>query len=157
MGAGKSTIGQVLANSLNLPFADSDYEIQSTTGADITWIFDVEGETGFRERETAIIKQLCKQSRLVLATGGGAVLCQDNCRVLCNFGTVIYLRTSVAKQLERVMYDKKRPLLQNPNPAKVLQDLLVIRDPIYRQMADIIIDTDNSNLTKIVSQILCKL
>jgi len=158
MGAGKSTVGQHLAQILNLPFADSDQEVQIATGADITWIFDVEGELGFREREKEVIEHLCsQQDKLVLATGGGAVLRKGNRSLLRNFGTVIYLYASVAQQLERTMYDKKRPLLQCPNPKQVLNDLFTVRDPLYRSTADIIIATDGLKLNQIIEQILMRL
>jgi len=157
MGAGKSTIGLYLARYLNLPFVDSDQEIKLATGADITWIFDVEGEAGFREREHMVIKQLCnhnKTNRLVLATGGGVVLRKENRDLLRNFGLVIYLYSSVAQQLERTLYDRHRPLLQCANPEQILHSLFMVRDPLYRLTADIIIKTDGLKLNQITEQIL---
>lgn len=157
MGAGKSTIGRLLAKELHLPFKDSDKEIEVRTGADIPWIFDVEGEQGFREREQAVIADLCREDGLVLATGGGAVLRQENREALRAGGRVIYLRASVEQQLERTARDRNRPLLRTADPGRVLRDLLAIRDPLYREIADVVIDTDQRPPRMVVQEILSRL
>lgn len=157
MGAGKSTIGRLLAKELHLPFKDSDKEIEVRTGADIPWIFDVEGEQGFREREQAVIADLSREDGLVLATGGGAVLLQANREALHAGGRVVYLHTSVEQQLERTARDRNRPLLRTANPGQVLRELLEIRDPLYREIADVIIETDQRPPRLVVQEILSRL
>lgn len=154
MGAGKSTIGRLLAKELHLPFKDSDKEIEVRTGADIPWIFDVEGEQGFREREQAVIADLCREDGLVLATGGGAVLRQENREALRAGGRVVYLHASVEQQLERTARDRNRPLLRTANPGQVLCDLLALRDPLYREIADVVIETDQRPPRMVVQEIL---
>ncbi len=154
MGAGKSTIGRLLARELHLPFRDSDKEIEDRCGADIPWIFDVEGEAGFREREQAVIADLCQEDGLVLATGGGAVMRAENREALRRGGRVIYLHASVEQQLERTARDRHRPLLQTADPARVLRELLALRDPLYREIADIIIETDQRPPRLVVQEIL---
>lgn len=157
MGAGKSTIGRLLAKELHLPFKDSDKEIEVRTGADIPWIFDVEGEQGFREREQAVIADLCQEDGLVLATGGGAVLRQANREALHAGGRVVYLHTSVEQQLERTARDRNRPLLRTANPGQVLRELMAIRDPLYREIADVIIETDQRPPRLVVQEVLDRL
>jgi shikimate kinase len=157
MGAGKSTIGRLLAKELRLPFRDSDKEIEQRTGAGIPLIFDVEGEQGFRDREHAAIQELCQMRGVVLATGGGAVLRQDNRQLLCAGGKVIYLCTSVDQQLDRTARDRNRPLLQTPNPREILTGLMAVRDPLYREIADIIIQTDERPPRLVVQEILSQL
>jgi len=157
MGAGKSTIGRLLARELHLPFKDSDKEIEVRTGADIPWIFDVEGEAGFREREQAVIADLCREDGLVLATGGGAVLRAENREALRGGGRVIYLHTSVEQQLERTARDRNRPLLQTADPGRVLRELLALRDPLYREVADLVIETDQRPPRLVVQEILERL
>lgn len=157
MGAGKSTIGRLLAKELRLPFRDSDKEIEQRTGASIPLIFDVEGEQGFREREHAAINDICQMRGVVLATGGGAVLRQDNRRVLRHGGRVIYLCTSVEQQLDRTSRDRNRPLLQTPNPREILVGLMGVRDPLYREIADIIVETDERPPRLVVVEILDQL
>lgn len=154
MGAGKSTIGRLLAKELRLAFRDSDKEIEQRTGASIPLIFDVEGEQGFREREHNAIVDLCRIPGIVLATGGGAVLRQDNRQALRDGGQVIYLCTSVEQQLDRTARDRNRPLLQTPNPRQVLVDLMALRDPLYREIADIIVETDERPPRLVVGEIL---
>ena len=154
MGAGKSTIGRLLAKELRLPFRDSDKEIEQRTGASIPLIFDVEGESGFREREHAVIMDICQMQGVVLATGGGAVLRQDNRWVLRDGGRVIYLCTSVEQQLDRTSRDRNRPLLQAPNPREILVGLMAVRDPLYREIADIIVETDERPPRLVVMEIL---
>ena len=157
MGAGKSTIGRLLAKELRLPFKDSDKEIEQRTGADIPWIFDVEGEQGFRDREQAMIEEICEEDGVVLATGGGAVLRPANRQALRAGGRVVYLHTSVEQQIERTARDRNRPLLRTADPGKVLRDLMAIRDPLYREIADIIIETDERPPRLVVQEILARL
>ncbi|MCI5105429.1 MAG: shikimate kinase AroK [Pseudomonadales bacterium] len=145
MGVGKTTIGRVLAEIMGLQFFDSDREIEASTGADIPWIFDVEGEDGFRIREARMIDQLSRRKRIVLATGGGAVLAEKNRKRLAKRGVVVYLRASIRQQVERTSRDKNRPLLQTPDPEKKIRELMKIRDPLYREVADIIVDTNRRN------------
>jgi len=155
MGAGKSTIGRLLAKELGLPFKDSDKEIEERTGASIPLIFDVEGEAGFRDREQAVITELCAQPGLVLATGGGAVLRPENREAMRSHGAiVIYLHASVEHQLARTARDRNRPLLQTENPARVLSDLLALRDPLYREVATLIIETDIRPPRMVVQEIM---
>ncbi|MBB3102908.1 shikimate kinase AroK [Azomonas macrocytogenes] len=157
MGAGKSTIGRLLAKELRLPFKDSDKEIEQRTGTNIPWIFDVEGEQGFRDREHAVLADLCLAGGLVLATGGGAVLREDNRQALRAGGYIVYLCTSVDQQLERTARDRNRPLLQTADPRRVLTELLAIRDPLYRSIADMVIETDERPPRMVVVEILERL
>ena len=157
MGAGKSTIGRLLAKELHLPFKDSDKEIEVRTGANIPWIFDKEGEPGFRERETAMIVELCHENGIVLATGGGAVMRPENRLALRNGGRVVYLHASIEQQVARTSRDRNRPLLRNPNPEKILRDLLTIRDPLYREIADVVVETDERPPRMVVLDILERL
>ncbi|MGH8436080.1 MAG: shikimate kinase AroK [Pseudomonas sp.] len=157
MGAGKSTIGRLLAKELRLPFKDSDKEIEQRTGANIPWIFDVEGELGFREREQAVIAELCELDGVVLATGGGAVMRPENRSALRAGGRVVYLHTSVEQQLDRTSRDRNRPLLRTADPAKVLGDLMRVRDPLYREIADVVIETDERPPRMVVQEILERL
>ena len=154
MGAGKSTIGRLLSKELHLEFKDSDKEIEERAGADIPWIFDVEGEDGFRRRESAVIDDLSAQSGLVLATGGGAILREDNRRCLQSRGSVVYLHATVAQQVERTAKDRNRPLLQAEDPAQVLADLMAIRDPLYRDCCDYLVQTDGRRPKAVVREIL---
>lgn len=151
MGAGKSTIGRLLAAELNLPFLDSDRVIEERTGADIPWIFDVEGEQGFRDREAAVLSELSLERGIVLATGGGIVLRDENRRAMKASGPVFYLTASVEQLLERTSKDKKRPLLQVDNPEQKIVELIEQRDPLYREVADFVIDT-NRRTPKAVAQ-----
>lgn len=157
MGAGKSTIGRLLAKELKLQFKDSDKEIEQRTGADIPWIFDVEGEQGFREREQSMIAELCELSGVVIATGGGVVLRPENRQALSAGGRVVYLHASVDQQLDRTSRDRNRPLLRNSDPAKVLGSLMEIRDPLYREIADVIVETDERPPRMVVQEIIDRL
>ena len=141
MGVGKTTIGRMLAETLGLEFVDSDREIEAATGADIPWIFDVEGEAGFRVRESRMIDQLSQRSNVVLATGGGAILAADNRRWLAERGTVIYLRAPISQLIDRTKRDKTRPLLQTANPAQKIRDLMALREPLYQEVAHLTVDT----------------
>ena len=142
MGAGKSTIGKYLSQHLKLRFADTDTEIELRTGADIPWIFDVEGEEGFRDREQQVVEEMTLWDSVVLATGGGVVLRPENRRALGSRGFVVYLYATVEEQVRRTRRDRKRPLLQGGNPEEVLRGLMAIRDPLYREISDHIIETD---------------
>ena len=153
MGVGKSTIGRVLAKTMNLQFFDSDQEIELSSGADIPWIFDVEGESGFRERESKMISQLCKKRNIVLATGGGAILAKQNREALCSNGTVVYLLAPVEKLVDRTKRDKNRPLLQTENPKQKVIQLFEARNPLYRDVADVVIDTQGKKPLAVASEI----
>jgi len=142
MGAGKTTIGKYLAQHLKLQFADTDSEIEERTGADIPWIFDVEGEEGFRDREQQVVEEMTLWEGIVLATGGGVVLRPENRRALGGRGFVIYLYATVDEQVRRTQRDRRRPLLQRGDPEEVLRSLMAMRDPLYREIADHIIETD---------------
>lgn len=157
MGAGKSTIGRRLAQTLGRAFFDSDTEIEHRTGASIPLIFEMEGEAGFRAREKAVIEELTHARDIVLATGGGAVLDPDNRRCLSERGFVVYLLTSVDEQLRRTARDSNRPLLQTANPRQRLADLLAIRDPLYQAIADLVVVTDGQQTRYVVQSILRRL
>jgi shikimate kinase len=154
MGAGKSTIGKYLARHLGLAFADTDTEIESRTGADIPWIFDVEGEAGFRDREQQVVEEMTLVDHIVLATGGGVVMRAENRQALASRGFVIYLHATVAEQARRTRNDRKRPLLQTGNPEQVLRDLMAVRDPLSREIADHVIDTDGCSPRSVAQRLL---
>ena len=154
MGAGKTTIGRQLADSLRLPFEDSDLAIQRRCGVDIPTIFEFEGEAGFRQRERQMIEELTRQPDLVLATGGGAVLDADNRRHLSARGTVIYLHCSPEQQYARTVRDKGRPLLQTDDPLARLKDLMAVRDPLYREVADLCVSTERRPAVNVVGEIM---
>jgi shikimate kinase len=154
MGAGKSTIGRMLAKELGYRFLDSDRIIEERCGANIPWIFDVEGEDGFRQRETAMLRELSGEQGTVLATGGGAVMRPENHELLKKDAVVIYLRTSLEQQVERTRKDRNRPLLQNDNPEAVLRDLFAVRDPIYTKLADVVMFTDRKSPRLVVRQLV---
>ena len=157
MGAGKSTIGRNLARTLNLEFLDSDHVIEERTGVDIPLIFELEGEDGFRKRESAIIDELTARSQIILATGGGAILDPDNRSKLSSRGIVIYLETSVEQQLRRTSHDHSRPLLQTEDPKTKLQELMRIRGPLYAEVADWTIKTDHRKSRDVVLRITEKI
>ena len=154
MGAGKSTIGRQVAQMLGMEFMDSDSVIEERAGADIDWIFDVEGEAGFRKREERIINELTQGQGVVLSTGGGSILSKDNRNVLSARGIVIYLETTIDKQFERTQRDKKRPLLQNDDPRKTLEELAKIRNPLYEEIADITLQTDDQAAKLVATNII---
>lgn len=157
MGAGKSTIGRLLATHLGMPFKDSDHEIEARTGADIAWIFDKEGEAGFREREAAVLDDLLAQGPLVLATGGGIVMSKLNRKRLVASSDVIYLKASPDVLMARVKKDKKRPLLQVDNPAQVMDQLFNLRDPLYQEVADHTVITGTRSAKSVINEIVNKL
>lgn len=153
MGAGKTTIGRLLAKHLNMTFYDTDHEIERRTGVNIPLIFEVEGEVGFRKREFLMLEELSQMPNIVLATGGGAVLSQQNREILKKNGTVIYLRANVQELWQRTRNDKNRPLLQNDNPRAKLEQLFSQRDPLYQEVADMIVDTGGQPVSTIVHHI----
>ncbi len=157
MGAGKSTIGRILAQELQLSFVDSDKAIEERAGANIPWIFDVEGEAGFRKREVGVIDELTQNADMVLATGGGAVLDANNRRCLQTRGTVIYLHASLEQQIERTAKDRNRPLLQTENPSRVLAELMRNRDPLYQECCDMLIHTDGRRPKSVARDIIRQL
>ncbi|MCB1865130.1 MAG: shikimate kinase [Chromatiales bacterium] len=153
MGAGKSTVGRRLAEDLSWPFYDADREIEQRTGVDIPTIFEYEGEVGFREREARAIDELTLHAPCVLATGGGAVLREDNRRLLAERGCVVYLYCPVAEQLRRTAHDRNRPLLQTDDPAARLQALFETRDPLYRAIADVVIESGRRSVAAVAREI----
>ena len=157
MGAGKTTIGRILARKLGKRFIDSDHEIEARTGATIPWIFEIEGEASFRRREADVISDLTAQDGIVLATGGGAVLDADSRAFLKARGHVVYLRASVGSIMLRTAHDKNRPLLQTADPRKKLEELTAQREPLYREIADLVIDTGRPNVQSMVQTILAQL
>ena len=157
MGAGKSTIGRLLARQLQLPFKDSDHEIEARCGADIPWIFDVEGEEGFRQRETSTLSDLIQTPALVLATGGGIVLKPENRELIKQADTVIYLSATAAQLAKRTAKDKNRPLLQVEDPLTKLQSLLTERDPLYREVATQVMITGDQTPKSVVNTLIERL
>jgi len=153
MGAGKTTIGRQVAKSLGRKFFDSDKEIEKRTGATIPLIFELEQEDGFRKRESAMIKELSSKPDIVLATGGGAVLKKQNRDIMNKQGYVIYLCAPVEQLMRRTARDKNRPLLQTDNPKQTIKDLLKIRDPLYREVADLIMETNGLSVTQVVTKL----
>lgn len=153
MGAGKTSVGRVLAKRLNKIFYDSDHVIEERTGVKIPVIFEIEGELGFRHRESAVLDELTALDDVVLATGGGAVLAQENRDRLRTRGTVVYLRASVKDLLNRTRHDKNRPLLQTADPRARLNELYEMRDPLYREVAHVTIDTGSQSLTTLVNRL----
>jgi shikimate kinase len=158
MGAGKSTIGRHLADQLHLEFFDSDQEIERRTGADISWVFDIEGEEGFRRREEAVISDLTEMQGIVLATGGGSIISKDVRNKLSARGIVVYLETPIEKQVARTQRDKKRPLLQTEeDPKDVLVRLAEERNPLYVEVADFVVHTDEQSAKVVANQIIEKI
>jgi len=157
MGVGKTTIGRMLAQELDLQFIDSDQEIERRAGANISWIFDVEGEEGFRVRESAVIEELTARIGVLIATGGGSVLKPENRKWLVSRGVVVFLDTSVELQLKRTEKDKKRPLLENTDHELVLSELRDKRHPIYSEMADISVFVGDESGRRAVNSIVRKL
>lgn len=154
MGAGKTTVGKRLAETRGMEFIDSDNEIEVRTGVDIPLIFEKEGEEGFRRREKLVIAELAQRSHVVLATGGGAVLDPESRQWLAARGMVVYLYASVDQQLQRTARTDHRPLLQNvPDRRQTLQQLFDVRDPLYREIADLIVHTDGRNARVLAREI----
>ncbi|WP_287816724.1 shikimate kinase AroK, partial [Idiomarina sp.] len=157
-GAGKSTIGRQIARQLHLEFFDSDSEIERRTGADISWVFELEGEEGFRAREEKVIEELTENMGIVLATGGGSVMSKESRNRLSARGVVVYLKTPIEKQLARTQRDKRRPLIaEADDPRKVLEQLAQERDPLYEEIADITVQTDDQSAKFVVNDIIDQL
>lgn len=154
MGVGKTTIGKQLAQELNLTFIDSDQEIENRAGTNISWIFDVEGEEGFRIRETSVIDELTSMQGILLSTGGGSILREENRKCLTSRGIVVHLDTSLELQIRRTEKDKKRPLLQGADHREVLTKLKQQRDPVYKSVADISYFVGEESSKKVVSGIM---
>lgn len=157
MGAGKTTVGRQLAKSLSLEFIDSDHEIERRTGVTIPVIFEIEGEAGFRRWEKVVIDDLTQRQGLVLATGGGAVLDPENRGHLRQRGTVVYLRAKPDQLYQRTARDRNRPLLQTENPRARIEALVEARDPLYREVADIVVDTGEGSVRGVIRQVLSQL
>lgn len=153
MGAGKTTVGKLLAQHLDKQFVDCDREIECRSGASIPLIFEIEGEAGFRRRESRMLDDLTARDNLVLATGGGAVLSGSNRKLLKSRGTVVYLRASVHELWLRTRHDKNRPLLQGTDVRSKLRSLYAQRDPLYREVADIIVDSSSQSVRMLVLQV----
>jgi len=153
MGAGKSAVGRRLAQLLKRDFYDTDDEIERRTGVDIPFIFEKEGEAGFRRRERQVVAELSALSGIVLATGGGVVLDEANRRDLTVSGTVVYLHASVDQQLRRTRRGRGRPLLETDDPRRRLEDLMTVREPLYRAMADYVIDTNGRKVMAVAEEI----
>ena len=153
MGAGKSTLGRRLARALQFEYCDSDDELVERTGASISLIFDVEGEDGFRDREANLLQELTERDNIVLATGGGIVLREENRRILRERGFVVYLHAPLDRLFERTSKDTSRPLLQTENPREKLGEILDQRQALYEQTADISVDTDNYSIQQLVNHI----
>lgn len=154
MGAGKTTIGKQLAQHYGRDFCDSDREIEKQTGANIPLIFELEGEEGFRKREKNVLIELTQKQDIVLATGGGAVLDPDNRALLSKHGFVIYLNAPLTQLLNRTSKDRNRPLLQTENPRKKLEEIIATRDPLYREVADVVIETDDKPVRNVVKNLI---
>lgn len=157
MGSGKTTMGRLLAKQLGKRFIDTDEEIQRRTGVTIPHIFDVEGEDGFRARETATIGDLLQYNGLVLATGGGAVVAEANRELLAQGGVVIYLKGSVSDLYQRTRHDRGRPLLQTADPRAKLTELLLVRDPLYHEVADIVVHTGRQNVHALMHHLISEI
>ena len=157
MGAGKTTVGRALARETGKTFYDSDHEVEARTGVRIATIFEIEGEARFRAREHETITDLVQLDNVILATGGGVVLNPDNRRLLAENGTVVYLRAAIDDLLARTQNDKSRPLLQTANPRAKLAELFEARDPLYREIADVVIDTSRQNVHTLVMRLLLRL
>ena len=157
MGAGKTTVGRLIARRLKRRFVDSDQEIERRCGVRIPVIFDIEGEHGFRLREEHTIAELAMLEGVVLATGGGAVLSAENRRHLTSTGTTVYLHARPEDLFRRLRHDKNRPLLDTPDPWRRLQELYVVRDPLYRQVADIVIDTGTQSIQTLARELLARI
>ena len=154
MGAGKSSVGRQLALQLGKTFVDADHEIEARTGVSIPVIFDIEGEAGFRKREVEMIDELTRRSGIVLATGGGAVHDADTRAHLKSRGLTIYLYAKVADLWHRTRNDRNRPLLECDDPKQRLEDLLLLRDPLYREVADLVVETGRPSVNRLTATIV---
>ena len=154
MGSGKSTVGKIISDELFMNFLDTDEEIETRTGASIDWIFDLEGEEGFRKRESAMLAEMVEKNSIVLSTGGGIILSEENRELLSSRGTVFYLSTPIYVQLERTAKDKDRPLLKDGDPKKILTKLHNNRQKLYESVADHVVDTENKSSQEVASEII---
>lgn len=157
MGAGKSAVGKQLARQLKLDFVDSDNEIEQRTGVDIPFIFEKEGEPGFRKRESAVIADLTEKNGLVLATGGGVIGDPENRRRLGARGQVVYLTASIEQQLDRTRRGRERPLLKDGDPREILESLITVREPLYLELADMVVETDKRRVADVADEIVSRL
>lgn len=157
MGAGKTTIGKSLARQLEKTFLDADHVLEERTGVRIPVIFEIEGESGFRKREEDVLEELTNSSNIILATGGGAILAPNNRERLKTRGTVIYLHGRPEDLFQRTRHDKNRPLLQTGNRLQKLRDLYQIRDPLYREVADIVVDTGRQSVHSLTDKLMSRL
>ena len=157
MGAGKTTVGRLLARRLKRSFYDSDEEIERRCGVRVPVIFDIEGEAGFRARETQVIAELCALDNTVLATGGGVVLAEENRRIIAARGIVVYLHARPPHLWQRVRHDRNRPLLATADPQKKLEELYAERDPLYREVADLVVDTGKQSVQMLAKDLLTRL
>ncbi len=158
-GAGKTTVGRLVADALGLEFLDTDIEIESRSGVDIAWIFDLEGENGFRDREVRLIQELTERTGIVMATGGGAILREENRKRLVSRGTVVYLETPLERQIQRVSKDKNRPLLKgnDAEKRKILEAMHKQRSPLYQEIADLTLPADGSSARNLAAEIASRL
>ena len=154
MGSGKSTVGKIISDEMFLNFFDTDEEIELRTGASIDWIFDLEGEEGFRGRESDILNEMVKKNSIVLSTGGGIILSDDNRELLSSRGTVFYLSTPISVQVERTAKDKDRPLLKNGDPEEILTKLHKERKALYEEVSDHIVETENKSSKEVAAEIV---
>ena len=154
MGAGKTTVGRALAAELSTCFFDSDSEIEGRAGVDIPWIFEIEGESGFREREHRILSSLCEEAPAVIATGGGAVVTEANRVLMAESGFVVYLEATIKEQVRRTKKDEKRPLLAGKNRQEVLAELMKTREPLYLEVADLVLATAGRNARELAQEII---
>ena len=154
MGSGKSTVGKILSDELFLNFFDTDEEIENRTGASIDWIFDLEGEEGFRKRESGVLEEMVQKNSVVLSTGGGIILSENNRELLSSRGTVFYLATPISVQVERTAKDKDRPLLKNGDPGQILKELHEKRKNLYESVSDYIVETEDKSSQEVASEII---
>ncbi|MBL6817943.1 MAG: shikimate kinase AroK [SAR86 cluster bacterium] len=154
MGSGKSTVGKIISNELFLNFFDTDEEIETRTGASIDWIFDLEGEEGFRKRESKILEEMVQQNSIVLSTGGGIILSESNRELLSSRGIVFYLAAPIEVQLERTSKDKDRPLLKNGDPGQILKELHIERESLYEEVSDYIVNTEGKTSQEVSTEII---
>ena len=154
MGSGKSTVGKILSDELFLNFFDTDEEIENRTGASIDWIFDLEGEEGFRKRESGVLEEMVQKNSVVLSTGGGIILSENNRELLSSRGTVFYLATPISVQVERTAKDKDRPLLKNGDPGQILKELHEKRKNLYESVSDYIVETEDKSSKEVASEII---
>ncbi|MBI4291837.1 MAG: shikimate kinase [Betaproteobacteria bacterium] len=154
MGAGKTTVGRILAQRLHKVFHDTDHAIEARTGVRVAMIFDVEGESGFRKREVELVEELTALENIVLATGGGVILDPHNRKRLSERGCVVYLHALPKELWQRTRHDRKRPLLRTEDPRARLEELYRFRDPLYREVADLVVDTGRQSVNALVTQLL---